>query len=247
MSEYRVQLAVIAKTPEPGSVKTRLCPPCTVQEAARIAGAALADTFDILLAVPATRHLLILDGEPGPWVPGAFEIVRQGDGALGHRLRDALETCFNALALPVIVVAMDTPQMSAESLGAAARALTADAGPDAILGPADDGGYWMIGLRRFHPEAFLDVSMSTDSTLSEQVRQLERIGYRVERGPRLLDFDDFAQALAVAEMIPRTRFARAVTEAADAVARRTSIRSVPSRSPEGVDSSGEQNRKGDLR
>ena len=73
---------VIAKTPVAGRVKTRLCPPCTADEAAAIATAALSDTIATVRSTPGfTRHVIALDGVAGPWIPHGFDIVAQrGDG-----------------------------------------------------------------------------------------------------------------------------------------------------------------------
>ena len=68
-------LLVIAKQPLPGRVKTRLVPPCTHEQAAALAEAALADTLRTVLMAPAARRVLVLDGEPGPWLPPGFDIV----------------------------------------------------------------------------------------------------------------------------------------------------------------------------
>lgn len=69
-------LLVIAKQPVPGRVKTRLVPPCTHEQAAALAEAALTDTLHTVLKVPATRRVLVLDGEPGPWLPPATRSCR---------------------------------------------------------------------------------------------------------------------------------------------------------------------------
>lgn len=219
MSEL-VHLAVIAKAPVPGLVKTRLCPPCTEEEAAAIAEAALADTLDVVLDASASRRTLVLDGEPGPWVPHGIEIMPQGNGTLAQRLRASFEACFAICPDPVIMIAMDTPQVSVANVEAVAQRLTANAGPDAVLGPADDGGYWLVGLRHLHPEVFTGVPMSTNATLTIQRQQMERCGYRVALGEQLLDFDDFAQAFDLAQMVPDSRFAKVVSEASRAMARR---------------------------
>ena len=71
---------VMAKSPVPGRVKTRLCPPCTPAEAAALAEAALADTLEAVAACGAGRRILALDGAPGPWLPAGFEVVAQCQG-----------------------------------------------------------------------------------------------------------------------------------------------------------------------
>ncbi|CAM5579726.1 hypothetical protein SVIOM342S_07620 [Streptomyces violaceorubidus] len=86
-------LLVIAKQPRPGRVKTRLTPPFTPAEAAALAEAALADTLGAVAATPARRRVLVLDGDPGPWLPPGFDVVPQGAGGLDARLADAFAGC----------------------------------------------------------------------------------------------------------------------------------------------------------
>jgi len=101
-------LLVIAKEPVAGRVKTRLVPPCTPEQAAALAEAALADTLHAVLAVPARRRVLVLDGEPGPWLPPGFDVMPQCGGGLDERLAGA----FAAISGPALLVGMDTPQLT---------------------------------------------------------------------------------------------------------------------------------------
>ena len=141
-------LIVLAKEPVPGRVKTRLCPPCTPAEAATLAAAALADTLDAAPRVRRRRVVLALDGRPGAWCPPGVEVVGQGAGSLDRRLTTAWAA---ATSGPAVLIGMDTPQVTAADLDAALGAL---ADHDAVLGPASDGGWWALGLRRPHPRAF---------------------------------------------------------------------------------------------
>ena len=195
-------LAVICKAPVPGRVKTRLCPPCTPGQAAALALAALEDTLDAARAVDVDRHVLVLDGAPGPWADG-FEVVAQrGDGLderLAHGFADIGERTF--------LVGMDTPQLTPALLRAGLDAL--DDAP-AALGLAEDGGYWGIGLRTPDPEAFLGVPMSVATTGAEQRARLDALDLAVAELPPLLDVDHFEDARAVARLAPGGRFARAV-------------------------------------
>ena len=84
-----LHVLVMAKAPVPGRVKTRLCPPCTWDQAAAIAEAALADTLAAVVACRATRKVVALDGEPGPWLPPGVEVISQR----GHGLRRAAGQC----------------------------------------------------------------------------------------------------------------------------------------------------------
>jgi hypothetical protein len=197
-------LLVIAKEPVPGRVKTRLVPPCTLRQAAALAEAALADTLHAVLAAPARRRVLVLDGEPGPWLPPGFDVVPQCVGGLDERLAAA----FAAVSGPALLVGMDTPQLTP-------GLLTVDwEGIDAWFGPAADGGFWGLGLRV--PDAALvrGVPMSTADTGAVQRARLQAAGLRVAELPRLRDVDTAADAVAVARQAPLSRFAARARELA---------------------------------
>ena len=200
-----VALIVIAKEPRPGRCKTRLCPPLTADAAAELARAALADTLEAAIATPASRHLLALDGMPGDWLPRGFEVVDQGDGSLDRRLA----TAFESAGGPALLVGMDTPQLTPATLGRAMRRLVGD-GVDAVLGPALDGGYWAIGLRRPRRDAFEGVPMSSALTARAQRARLRALGLVTGELEALRDFDTIADAEAVAALCPGTRFSRAL-------------------------------------
>jgi rSAM/selenodomain-associated transferase 1 len=197
-----VALVVIAKSPQPGRSKTRLCPPCTPAQAAMLAEAALRDTLAALAAAPARRRVLALDGEPGPWLPRGFEVLEQRGDGLGERLGHALEEA-GGLGM---VVGMDTPQLSPALLAHAARALRRP-GTDAVLGPALDGGYWTIGLKDPDPAVFEGVPMSSSRTCDAQRRRLAELGLRVAMLPWMRDVDTIDDAHAVAAACPGSAFA----------------------------------------
>lgn len=190
----------MAKEPLPGRVKTRLCPPLAPEQAAQLAEAALADTLEAVLWTPAPRHVLMLDGAPGPWLPPGFEVVAQRGDSLAERLANATRDVGEAL----LIVGMDTPQLTRGLLGDALAKL-ADA--DAVLGPTSDGGYWAIGLREPDPGAFESVPMSTAGTGAAQRQRLARLGLRTIELEPLHDVDTYDDAVAVAALAPWTRFA----------------------------------------
>lgn len=203
MSPPAPALIVIAKAPVAGRSKTRLSPPCTPEEAAGLAEAALCDTLAAVGRVAAPRRLLVLDGEPGDWLPRGFEVVPQCGGGLGERLAAA----FEAAAAPALLVGMDTPQLTPALLRDAARRLLSR-GVDAVLGPAADGGYWAIGLREPDPAVFEAVPMSTPHTGELQRRRLVALGLRTAALSPLRDVDTYGDAIAVATEAPHSRFAR---------------------------------------
>ena len=206
-----MQLVVIAKEPIPGQIKTRLCPPCTPEQAADIAEAGLADTLAAVASTPASRRVVALEGRPGPWLPDGFDVVSQRGGGLGNRLFGAFEDCFHVSEEPVVLIGMDTPQVRPPQLLAVQTLLESTA--DAVVGLAPDGGYWVIGLRHLHPGAFAGVPMGEDDTGSAQLTRLEECGYRVALTEELRDVDRAEDALAIAGQVPGSRFAVAVAAA----------------------------------
>jgi uncharacterized protein len=202
--EPATTLLVIAKQPVPGRVKTRLAPPCTHEQAAALAEAALADTLHTVLMAPARRRVLVLDGEPGPWLPAGFDVVAQCEGPLDERLAGA----FAAADGPTLLIGMDTPQVTPGLLTVDWHAA------DAMFGPAADGGFWALGLREPDPALLRGVPMSTPRTGAVQRARLLAAGLRVTDLPQLRDVDTAADAVAVARQAPLSRFAARAWELA---------------------------------
>ena len=199
-----LHVIVMAKAPRPGRVKTRLCPPCTPAEAEAVAAAALADTLDAVNACHAARKVLALDGEPGPWLPPGFGLVRQRGADFNQRLANA----WADIGGPGIQIGMDTPQVTAAELDALLARLDGGRRP-AVLGPADDGGWWAIGWRHADPRAvFTGIPMSTSSTGSVQEARLRTLGLDVFRADPKRDIDAVEDLAAVAATAPHLRTAR---------------------------------------
>ena len=199
-------LIVIAKAPVPGRVKTRLTPPFTPGEAAALASAALEDTLRAVLETEADHRLLVLDGDPRPEWSRSFTVVPQIGGSLDHRLAVAFEDAAALDPGPALLVGMDTPQLTPELL----HACLPSEEEDAVLGPAEDGGFWGLGFRT--PRAWdfgkllVGVPMSTDHTGADQLRRLTDGGLRVRTAPTLRDVDTARDARIVADLAPSTLF-----------------------------------------
>ncbi|MDM4719237.1 DUF2064 domain-containing protein [Micromonospora sp. WMMA1363] len=218
-------LLVVAKSPVPGAVKTRLCPPATPAQAARVAAAALRDTLDTVAATPGVTPVLALHGRFADAdadadadaedaavlcaVTTGWVVLPQRGVSLGDRLAAAYADVAVAYpGQPVLQIGMDTPQLTPALLGAAARRL-ADA--DALLGRAADGGWWALGLREpRHAAVLRGVPMSTPETGRRTAVALSGRGLRVQPLPVVRDVDEWADALAVAATVPDSRFARQV-------------------------------------
>jgi glycosyltransferase A (GT-A) superfamily protein (DUF2064 family) len=211
-------LVVLAKAPEPGRVKTRLCPPATPRQAAELAAAALLDTIDAATAVPAAAPVVVLTGRL-PEAARAGEltaalrrvhVLRQRGDGLGPRIAAAhVDTAALLPGRPTLLVGMDTPQADATLLGACLERLHAP-GTDAVLGPAADGGWWALGLRDPRAAALVaDVPTSRDDTGARTAAVLRDAGLRLGLLPELVDVDTAADAVAVAAAAPAGRFAAA--------------------------------------
>ncbi|MEV6863389.1 TIGR04282 family arsenosugar biosynthesis glycosyltransferase [Streptosporangium subroseum] len=198
------QIVVIAKEPVAGRVKTRLTPPFSPEEAAALATAALTDTLDAVAGAPARHRVLALHGGAGPWLPPGFAVLPQRGTGLDERLAAAFEDAYRAHPLPVVLIGMDTPQVTPALLADAMAGLAVH---DAVFGPAADGGFWLLGLRRPDRALLLGVPMSEPTTGTAQLLRLRAAGLSVGMLPLLRDVDTADDAAAVAAEAPSSRFA----------------------------------------
>ena len=230
-------LLVIAKLPVPSRVKTRLCPPCTPDEAAALAEASLRDTLAV--AVSACRHRPdLFDGvvtcmdRAGlalpSWISEAGPSFDQCDGDLGARLAHAFETVGGSAFL----VGMDTPQLTEALLIDAVESL-ASAG--SVFGPATDGGFWSIGFCRPQPGVFDGVPMSTARTGDEQLLSMRRFGLKPAILPVLTDFDEFDEAVKLGLAIPGSGFSSAVAAVSARIAEAAEAAQAAQTAPTGDD------------
>lgn len=210
-------LLLVAKAPVPGLVKTRLAADVGESTATAVAAAALLDTIEACtLAVGPDRCRLALsgdlaDGFRADEIRSAFTgwtIAPQRGSGLGERLANA----HAEVTGPVVQIGMDTPQVTPAALLAVAGGLDA---ADAVLAPAEDGGWWALALRDpSAATALCNVPMSTPQTYAATRAALEGLGLRVAAGEQLRDVDHLADVAPVAAAAPGTRFAAAAAEIA---------------------------------
>ncbi len=194
-------VVVMAQATAPGQVETRLQPEFTAEESAELAACAVEDTLRAVRAAQAERVMLAGVGDPGPRV-GELTVVPQRAGRRDERLTDAFRAAQARSTGPVLLVGVNTPQVTAGLLD------TDWAGADAVLGLSEDGGFWAIGLRDVDPgPVFADIT-STDRTGSAQLARLDAIGLSVRLLPPLCVVDRPAAAAAVAERHPGLTFSR---------------------------------------
>jgi len=213
------QVIVIAEAPVPGLVKRGLTPPLRPEEAALVAQAALADTLDMVAATPAARRVIALDGAAGDWLPSGFEVIGQRGGGPDERLAAAFADAHAAVPLPMVLIGTDTPQVTADMIGDAVASLESGEA-DAVFGPATNGGFWLLGLRRPDRSLLAGAPMSSPDAGRVLLERLAGDGLRVALAPRLTSVDTFDAAEQVARQIPASRFAAAFAAAFTASAQR---------------------------
>ena len=218
----RNQILVLTKLPRAGRVKTRLVGTLSASEAAQLHRACLQDTLRMVETCGDAERWLLLAAGSGNARQFAhrlglgrhWRVGTQGRGSLGDRLARAFRRGFREGAERIVAVGSDSPWMGVERLRAAFRALV-DA--DVVLGPAADGGYYLVGTRRFLPELFEGIPWGSERVLAATLRALRRCGASWLLLPRDFDLDrpaDLRRAerllLARPELCPALRdwFAR---------------------------------------
>lgn len=184
-------LGVFAKWPTPGRVKTRLASATSADWSARVAAAFLADTLDRLAAVAARRLLAFApDGAElafAELVRGRFGLVPQGPGDLGERLGRFVSSRLAEGARAVVVVGTDSPTLPVPLVE---RAFAELGGADVVLGPATDGGYYLVGCRRLPPRLFAGIDWGGEDVLRQTVERLD--GFTLAVLPPWYDVDAVA-------------------------------------------------------
>ena len=182
-------LIIFVKAPRPGTVKTRLAQ-AIGPNAACAAYAALVKT---LLGNLSALDSVVLRFAPDdaaeeiqPWRRPLWQTQPQGPGDLGQRLASAFLASFTAGARRVVLIGSDCPAVTAADVRAAWAALETN---DVVLGPARDGGYWLIGLRELRRELFESISWSTAEVLAQTLRRAEAARLRVGLLRELTDVD----------------------------------------------------------
>jgi rSAM/selenodomain-associated transferase 1 len=184
----RVPVCVFAKPPRPGVAKTRLAATIGDRAAAALAGAFLRDTWEALAKIPwAAPVLATTDVE---WAARdlhlpAHQIWPQGEGDLGDRLERVMSRALSSSAA-VIAIGSDSPGLPARSLDAARAGLTIGS---AVIGPADDGGYYLIGLPCCRPGLLAEIPWSTPETRARTIDRLQAHGLRTQLLEPWFDID----------------------------------------------------------
>jgi rSAM/selenodomain-associated transferase 1 len=184
-------LIVVAKKPEPGFTKTRLCPPFTPIEAAQFYRCLMLDTLALAARVEEVEHCLSYAPLEAysyfqGLIPKGFRLIPQHGANLGERLANTLDDRFQNGFRKVVVMNSDGPTLPLPYLNQAFRQLQHF---DVSLGMGHDGGYYLIGMKQMQPQLFEDISWSSDRVISQTLDACRRLQLKVHRLPQWYDVD----------------------------------------------------------
>jgi rSAM/selenodomain-associated transferase 1 len=193
-------LCILAKAPRAGEAKTRLAPAVGAAGAATLAGAFFEDTVALARSLPWTRVAVAVAGDAASLALTAdVEVWSQGGGDLGERMERAL---LRALAIGerVLLIGSDSPGLPLAHLESARAALSSH---DAVLGPADDGGFYLVGLDRCEPGLLSGLPWSRSDTLRHTEARLREAGRTVAHSPVWFDVDEPTDLLRLSRLMAR--------------------------------------------
>lgn len=188
-------LAIMTKAPRAGQVKTRLTPPLTPEEAAALNICFLRDTAAAISAAGENAqgvacYTPIGAGEAyADILPANFELIAQKEGTLGERLYRAVEDLFAVGFTSVCLINSDSPTVPASSFAEAVRWLS-QPNDRVVLGPSDDGGYYLIGLKRPKRRLFERIDWSTERVFQQTIERAKELKLEVKLLPGGFDVDD---------------------------------------------------------
>jgi uncharacterized protein len=200
-------LALMTKAPRAGKVKTRLVPPLTNEEAAQLNRCFLQDTAAAISACCSDQSALNsapsivygiavytpvgAESDYADILPADFSLLPQRGEDFGERLYSAAQDLFRSGFEAVCLIDSDSPTIPAENFNRAIQLLSLP-GDRVVLGPCDDGGYYLIGLKRLHQEFFKQIDWSTERVFEQTRERATQIGVEVHELPRGFDVDDYA-------------------------------------------------------
>jgi len=193
-------MGIMAKVPRSGRVKTRLVPPLTPDQASALSECFLQDVATSIATAAATDHariqgvaVYLAEGEEQNFrdglLPREFLLLAQRGEHLGERLFHAAVDLLEAGFHSVCLVNADSPTLPSSLLGEAVLALQAP-GDRIVLGPASDGGYYLIGLKRARRRLFEEISWSTSSVFVQTIARARELSLEVQRLAEWYDVDD---------------------------------------------------------
>lgn len=167
-------LAIFAKAPHPGAVKTRLVPPLTLEQAAQLQSALVEDTLRRLAELPLVRYLACAPNIRDPFFKACADrygtrLIAQGTGDLGQRMRRVATTLLTRHR-KVLLIGTDSPTIPLDFVTQAEQRLETS---DLVFGPSEDGGYYLLGQRRLYREIFDGVTWGGADVLADTLAKLD--------------------------------------------------------------------------
>ena len=189
MIEYKNRLNIFIKNPEKGKVKTRLAKTVGDDMALEVYQYLLKKTMDATLDLNCDRTVYYsrFVDEKDEWDNSLFQKRLQSDGELGLKMKNAFKEAFDNGSQKVLIIGSDCPQISADLINMAFDLLD---NTDCVLGPAKDGGYYLLGMKTLLTPLFENKEWSTDSVLDDTVLDLLDAGLKYAKLPMLSDVDD---------------------------------------------------------
>ena len=192
----RCAMAIMAKAPRAGKVKTRLAPPLTLEQSAALNICFLRDTAEGLAEVAGADGMVCYTpvGDETAFdglLPESFTLIAQRGDKFGERLLAAAEDILACGYGSVCLIDSDSPTVPKAAFEQAVWELARE-GDRIVLGPSQDGGYYLIGLKRPHAEVFEDIAWSTATVCEETVARAGAAGIEVVTLPLWYDVDDGA-------------------------------------------------------
>lgn len=182
-------LILFVKNPVAGKVKTRLAKSIGAEQALRVYLELLEITKQVALQSDSKRYLYYSEAidKQDDWDEVHFSKQQQQGDDLGLRMQNAFKQTLVAGHGKVVIIGSDCPFISAELIDSAFKVLDEQ---DVVFGPAEDGGYYLMGMKKVHPELFEDLPWSTEKLLRITTQRLENIGLSYGLLPELFDVDD---------------------------------------------------------
>jgi len=184
-------LLIFVKYPTPGKVKTRLGREIGLALAARFYEQFVEQTIDLAQKASHQQKILFFDPEVRrldfeKMLPSGFELIAQPDGDLGARLKFGFSTSFSAGSKTVTAIGTDSPTLPLAYLNSSLEKLKLN---DAVVGPASDGGYYLIGLSKNEVEVFSDIEWSSKNVLSTTLARFATLNLSHVQLPEWYDVD----------------------------------------------------------
>lgn len=210
-------IGVLAKAPVPGLAKTRLAAAFGAKAAAQLAAAMLLDTASLVRRCGLPAYLIVTPAEHCASVSSLVDLpgLPQAEGDLGERMAAAFAALFALGHAPVVLIGTDTPHLPPAHLREILDLATGEPNV-AVIGPAEDGGYWAIALSRAAPALFTGIPWSSADVLEATRLAAMRAGVALRHGPLCYDIDTsddlarlYASEGAEPDRAPRTRAAAA--------------------------------------